>query len=157
MRSRALVVVLCALLTGITFPGRSGAASEDPAGQGIETEHTDRPIAPGLGLTEFERLGPHGWVRGNALTADLSQSMLQPEYLRPMVIADRTPLSEQVLRQHAIAGVNGDFFDIDATGAPLGSASARAGCSTLLTQGTTRRLRSATAWRGLCGCSSRRR
>lgn len=120
MRSRALVVVLCALLTGITLPGRSGAASEDPAGQGIETEHTDRPLAPGLGLTEFERLGPRGWVRGDALTADLSQPRLKPEYLHPMVIADRIPLSEQALRQHAIAGVNGDFFDIDATGAPLG-------------------------------------
>ena len=116
MHPRVLVVVLCTMLTGMAVPARAVGT----VARGWETERTTSPLAPGLVLTEFERFGPRGWVRGNVLSADLSQPALQPEYLHPPVVAEREPLSRQVARQHAVAGVNGDFFDIKATGAPLG-------------------------------------
>ena len=87
---------------------------------GIETDRVTRPVAPGLELTEFDRFGPAGWIRGDVLSADLSESRLEPEYLNPGAASGRTPLSVQAARVGAVAGVNGDFFDIDATGAPLG-------------------------------------
>ena len=98
---------------------RSGAA-RSTASEGIETSRRTSPIAPGLTLTEFERYLPDGWLRGDALTAELSDPGLRPQYLSPGTASQRSPLTEQTARTGAVAGVNGDFFDIDASGAPLG-------------------------------------
>ncbi|WP_243789162.1 phosphodiester glycosidase family protein [Saccharopolyspora gloriosae] len=87
---------------------------------GFDTARETSTLAPGLTLTEFERYEPEGWLRGDVLTADLAGSGLRPEYLSPGVASARAPLTEQL--SGAVAGVNGDFFDIDASGAPLGAA-----------------------------------
>lgn len=87
---------------------------------GIETSSVTKPIAPGLRLTEFDRFTPDGWIRGDVLTADLSEPALRPKYLSPPVVAQRAPLSEQAAEADVVAGINGDFFDIDNTEAPLG-------------------------------------
>lgn len=113
MRSRVLLAVVCALLV---FDSSGSAA----AAEGIETEHRTSPVAPGLSLTRFERFGPRGWLRGEVLTADLSQPGLRPRYLRSGAVSERKPLTELASRQGAVAGVNGDFFDINGSGAPLG-------------------------------------
>ncbi|ASO19543.1 hypothetical protein FHR81_000779 [Actinoalloteichus hoggarensis] len=87
---------------------------------GFVTDSVTTQVAPGLELTEFDRFDPAGWIRGDVLTAELSESSLEPVYLHPGAVADRSPLSEQLAEAGAVAGVNGDFFDINATGAPLG-------------------------------------
>ncbi|RZQ60482.1 hypothetical protein EWH70_29475 [Amycolatopsis suaedae] len=87
---------------------------------GLVTASASTPVAPGLELTEFDRLDPAGWIRGDTLTVDLSSPVLKPAYLSPGNVAARTPLSQQAARTGAVAAVNGDFFDINATGAPLG-------------------------------------
>jgi hypothetical protein len=81
------------------------------------TTMADTPIAPGLTLTEFSGSGP---VRGAILTADLTEATLEPSYLYPGSVASTSVLTSQVERAGAIAGVNGDFFDIGVTGAPRG-------------------------------------
>lgn len=88
--------------------------------EGLETDRVESAIAPGLTLTQFQRLEPRGWVRGDVLSVDLAEPVLEPAYLNPGTVSARTPLSEQADRIGAIAGVNGDFFDINATGAPEG-------------------------------------
>ena len=98
---------------------RSGAA-RSTASEGIETSRRTSPVAPGLTLTEFEQYLPDGWLRGDALTAELSDPGLRPQYLSPGTASQRSPLAEQTARTGAVAGVTGDFFDIDASGAPLG-------------------------------------
>nr|WP_249124669.1 phosphodiester glycosidase family protein [Saccharopolyspora erythraea] len=90
------------------------------SGEDIATASVTKPVAPGLELTEFDRFGPAGWIRGDVLSVDLAESRLEPAYLHPGAASARSPLSEQAVRNGAVAGVNGDFFDIDATGAPLG-------------------------------------
>ena len=96
-------------------PPRSMAATS-----GIDAGSVTSAVAPGLLLTQFDRLNAGGWIRGDVLTADLSEPGLKPEYLHAPSASQRTPLSEQAAAKHAVAGVNGDFFDVRSTGAPLG-------------------------------------
>nr|WP_191307898.1 phosphodiester glycosidase family protein [Amycolatopsis bullii] len=87
---------------------------------GLITGSATTEVAPGLNLTQFDRFDPAGWIRGDTLAVDLGSKVLKPTYLSPGTVSARTPLSQQVARAGAVAGVNGDFFDISATGAPIG-------------------------------------
>ncbi|WP_216216159.1 phosphodiester glycosidase family protein [Amycolatopsis aidingensis] len=98
----------------------AGPSVRSAADQGLVTSSSTTPVAPGLRLTEFDRFDPNGWIRGDTLAVDLGSGSLRPNYLSPGTVSTRTPLSEQVASTGAVAGVNGDFFDISATGAPLG-------------------------------------
>lgn len=99
--------------------GPSAYAVAAPDDGLVTTSATSR-VAPGLALTEFDRYDPAGWIRGDTLAVDLTGKTLKPAYLSPGTVSARTPLSEQIARSGAVAGVNGDFFDINATGAPIG-------------------------------------
>lgn len=81
------------------------------------TKKSSTPIASGLTLTEFTGSGP---LEGVILTADLAESTLEPTYLYPGTVASTAVLTTQANRVDAVAGVNGDFFDIGVTGAPRG-------------------------------------
>ena len=113
---------------GTASSERAGSVGVRPSGEsdrsavlgGIETESTTSEIAAGLHLTEFDRFGPRGWLRGDVLAADLAEPALRTRYLHPGKASERAPLSHQAARTGAVAGVNGDFFDIGATGAPVG-------------------------------------
>jgi len=99
--------------------GPSAYAVAAPDDGLVTTSATSR-VAPGLSLTEFDRYDPAGWIRGDTLAVDLTSKTLKPTYLSPGTVSARTPLSQQVARAGAVAGVNGDFFDINASGAPIG-------------------------------------
>ncbi|TDO33883.1 calcineurin-like phosphoesterase family protein [Kribbella sp. VKM Ac-2527] len=104
----------------------SSAVSDIPdiaiasAGEGIITRRNDSPVAPGVNYTSFDRLDARGWLRGDILVTDLDAGGVTVDYLNPGTVSGREVLSQQVARKGAIAGVNGDFFDINDTGAPLG-------------------------------------
>ncbi|WP_225440299.1 phosphodiester glycosidase family protein [Amycolatopsis eburnea] len=98
-------------------PTAFAAAAPD---DGLVTGSATTEVAPGLNLTQFDRFDPAGWIRGDTLAVDLGSKVLKPTYLSPGTVSARTPLSQQVARAGAVAGVNGDFFDISATGAPIG-------------------------------------
>ncbi|MGH8793341.1 MAG: hypothetical protein ACRDXX_11925, partial [Stackebrandtia sp.] len=74
-------------------------------------------LAPGLTLREFTASGP---IRGAVLAADLTEATLEPTYLYSGAVADSAPVSDHLASAGAVAGVNGDFFDIGNTDAPLG-------------------------------------
>ncbi|MEV7094111.1 phosphodiester glycosidase family protein [Amycolatopsis sp. NPDC051045] len=99
--------------------GPAAFAAADPD-DGLVTGSATTEVAPGLNLTQFDRFDPAGWIRGDTLAVDLDSKVLEPTYLSPGTVSARTPLSQQVARAGAVAGVNGDFFDINATGAPIG-------------------------------------
>ncbi|MFI7060099.1 phosphodiester glycosidase family protein [Kribbella sp. NPDC050124] len=90
------------------------------AGDGVLTTRADSPVAPGVNYTSFERLDPKGWLRGDILAADLDKHGVTVDYVNTGKVSGGTPLSQQLARKGAIAGVNGDFFDINDTTAPLG-------------------------------------
>ncbi|CCH34033.1 phosphodiester glycosidase family protein [Actinosynnema sp. NPDC047251] len=93
----------------------------DPARR-IETTRTSRPVAPGVSLSSFDWYEPGdagGWVRGDALTVDLTAGT-RVDYLHPGQVTTAEPLSAQANRTRAVAAVNGDFFDINNSNAPEG-------------------------------------
>jgi exopolysaccharide biosynthesis protein len=91
----------------------------------IETAERERPIAPGVTLRSFDRYGPDGytgtptWLQGDSLSVDLTRGTTV-DYLFPGQVAKGEPLSVQADREGAVAAVNGDFFDISNSTAPLG-------------------------------------
>ncbi|MEV7727929.1 phosphodiester glycosidase family protein [Streptomyces sp. NPDC087917] len=106
--------------------GTAESRIETGAEPGIETARTARQVAPGLRLESYDRLEGDRWLRIDELTADLGgPDGLRAEYL-PAPAGGPTPLAEAAARyapgpgRRVVAAVNGDFFDIHATGAPLG-------------------------------------
>ncbi|MCK1809661.1 MULTISPECIES: phosphodiester glycosidase family protein [unclassified Micromonospora] len=93
-------------------------AGVEPAG-GLETAKSTRPVAPGLSLTSFDRYDAAGWLRADALTADLGGG-LTVDYVNSGEVTRDEPLRAAVDRSRAVAAVNGDFFDINNSGAAQG-------------------------------------
>ncbi|MEU6998025.1 phosphodiester glycosidase family protein [Nonomuraea sp. NPDC046570] len=90
-----------------------------PGAKRLETATRTRPVAPGLTLTSFDRYDAAGWTRADALTADLSGGV-KAGYLNSGEVSKTEPLSGPAGRARAVAAVNGDFFDINRSGAALG-------------------------------------
>ncbi len=86
----------------------------------VRKNEVSRPIAPGLTLSQWRQVDPRGRVQAHLLHADLSEPSLRLRYARPAKVAAVKPTSRLVRRVGGVAGVNGDFFDIGRTGAPLG-------------------------------------
>ncbi|MFD2078770.1 3',5'-cyclic AMP phosphodiesterase CpdA [Actinopolymorpha cephalotaxi] len=91
----------------------------------LETASTSRPVAPGVTLRSFDRYGPDAysgtanWLQSDSLTVDLTKGT-SVGYLFPGRVAAGAPISEQARDAGAVAAVNGDFFDINNSNAPLG-------------------------------------
>ncbi|HEY3562215.1 MAG TPA: phosphodiester glycosidase family protein [Kribbella sp.] len=101
-------------------PGTAGIPDAAIAENGVLTSRTDSPVAPGVNYTSFDRLDPKGWQRGDILDADLAKHGVTVDLVNTGKVSGGQPLSQQLARKGAIAGVNGDFFDINDTTAPLG-------------------------------------
>ncbi|MBB6397085.1 hypothetical protein BKA00_003999 [Actinomadura coerulea] len=81
-------------------------------------------LATGATFRAFETSGAGGRVAGELVDVDLRQAGVG--LLRPPVVAARRTVSAMADAQHALAGVNGDFFNISETHAgvvPTGSSS----------------------------------
>nr|WP_062211257.1 phosphodiester glycosidase family protein [Streptomyces sp. NBRC 109706] len=116
---------------GAVTPPRQAPAvvSTVPTGivehDGLELSRTRQPLAPGAELTSYQRLESDKWLSAHALSLDLTAE-LGVEYLGPPHVADAAPLSELVAAHDpgegrtTVAAINADFFDINATNAPLG-------------------------------------
>ncbi|MFD6415646.1 phosphodiester glycosidase family protein [Streptomyces sp. NPDC060194] len=94
-------------------------------GDGLETARTSRPVAPGTELTSYDRLESDKWLRVDELTVDLD-GPAKADYLYGGEVADRRTVSELAAAhdpgkgRRTVAAFNGDFFDINETGAPIG-------------------------------------
>jgi Phosphodiester glycosidase len=73
------------------------------------TADPTQTLAPGASLNHFSADG----VTGELLTVDLTQKHLRVDLLHPGSVGQRATVTDMVAAQHAIAGVNGDFFDLD--------------------------------------------
>jgi predicted phosphodiesterase len=92
-----------------------------PAGQTLVAEQKSAAVGPGMTLTTFDRFDARGWVRGYVLRVDLSNPAVSANLLYPGVVTAAAPLSRTAGQAGAVAGINGDFFDINNTNAPLGA------------------------------------
>ncbi|GAX89021.1 phosphodiester glycosidase family protein [Effusibacillus lacus] len=130
-KKRVLVSAFLATMMSVGWNGMSVpvvlAAETGIAGTHLELKDTilanlkTTNIGPGVELATFDRLDRRGWVRGQVLKVDLGSKKISTDLLFPGVVSAAEPLSETANKSGAIAGVNGDFFDITGTRAPLGS------------------------------------
>ncbi|MWA00657.1 phosphodiester glycosidase family protein [Actinomadura sp. LD22] len=84
------------------------------------------PLSPGVVARTFETSGIGGKAVGDLLDVDLRAPHVRVGLLHPPAIAQRATVSAMANAQHAVAGVNGDFFNISETHAgvpPTGSSS----------------------------------
>ncbi|MFE9836866.1 phosphodiester glycosidase family protein [Streptomyces sp. NPDC005551] len=106
----------------------AGAALTTAAPAGAAEDGTE--IAPGVRYTAFDVQAAKGVTHAHLLTVDLRSSRTSVGLLYPGVVASRAPVSRLADSLGAVAGVNGDFFNItetqhpgvEATGAPVGPA-----------------------------------
>jgi hypothetical protein len=73
----------------------------------------DDLVAPGVTYRTFSVSTAHGPVAAYLVTVDLRTAHL--DLLHPAEVAQRTGVAELAAAQHAVAGINGDFFNISET------------------------------------------
>ncbi len=83
-------------------------------------------LGPGVELRHLKRLTSAGWADLQILTADLSRDAVSADLLAGDTVTETGAISRKADKAGAVAGVNGDFFDIGNSGAPHG-ASVRSG------------------------------
>ncbi|MFC0432624.1 phosphodiester glycosidase family protein [Kutzneria buriramensis] len=110
-----------ALLVVVSLTTPVSATADPPTPDApVQVDGPSKPVGPGTSLSSFTRVDPTGWMRGNVLTADLSDPRLTVGLLTPPHVGEVQTVTRMATRQQAFAGVNGDFFDINNTGAPRG-------------------------------------
>ncbi|MFJ5214437.1 phosphodiester glycosidase family protein [Streptomyces sp. NPDC088354] len=121
-RARSLLVVLATATALAAAPAVAYADSSRPAPVtgGIPLVNTSEKIGPGIGLQHVKAVDQKGWYDAQFLTVDLSNSAVGTDLLSSGPVASGGPLSEAVNKAGAVAGVNGDFFDIGNSNAALG-------------------------------------
>ncbi|WP_245775002.1 phosphodiester glycosidase family protein [Nonomuraea wenchangensis] len=110
-------------LQASSYPPPSTLLSRAAAGQRrLETAKRTRPVAPGISLTSFDTYDELGWLRADALTAELGGGSggNRADYVFSGEVTKTEPLSGPAGRSRAVAAVNGDFFDINNSGAAQG-------------------------------------
>jgi hypothetical protein len=90
------------------------SASAAPAGNDVRSTG-DEQVAPGVTFSSFMVTTTHGQVVGYRVTADLRNPNVGLNLLHPDAVAESEPVSRMVLGQQAVAGTNGDFFNISET------------------------------------------
>jgi exopolysaccharide biosynthesis protein len=88
-------------------------------GESVEADRVDCPVAPGIVLTSFDTFGRTGWMRVHVLNADLADESVGVDLIADKV-SEARPLSQAAGAQHAVAAVNGDYFNITETNAAEG-------------------------------------
>jgi hypothetical protein len=100
--------------------GAIAPAPPFPALLGSSIERT--PIAPGIALTVYRLRTVAGPLVVSVVTADLRDPRVAAGTVlaHDTIVSPDERVSSMAKRTHAVAGINGDYFDINATGAPVG-------------------------------------
>lgn len=105
-------VILALTLTTSTAVAAPAAAASTALTVTVTAEEA---IVAGVQYRTVETATPRGVVRGHVVVADLRNPAVDVDLVTAGAVAARAPLSQQVQRAGAIAGVNGDFFNISNT------------------------------------------
>lgn len=98
------------------------AAVAAPASSGARGLADAQTIGPGTVLMRLRQSGPGGAIKAYVLRVDLVDPRVHAELLYPGSIAAVQRVSAMARQANAFAAVNGDFFNIGATNAPVGPA-----------------------------------
>ncbi|WP_189315119.1 phosphodiester glycosidase family protein [Streptomyces brasiliensis] len=112
------VPVTGAQTTGAPVTG--APATGAPVTGGIPLTNTSEKIGPGIDLQHVKALDQKGWYDAQFLNVDLSNRAVSTDLLTSGAVASGAPLSTAANKAGAVAGVNGEFFDIGNSNAALG-------------------------------------
>jgi hypothetical protein len=134
-RLRTVLTLLTAwsALAGAALVGAapaSGMEGTDAGTAAAAKALAGKALAPGITYKELDIPAARGMARAHVLTVDLSNRHVRVDLLHSAAVASRAAVSRLAQAQGAVAGVNGDFFDIsetqhpgvEATGATVGPA-----------------------------------
>ncbi|MFJ2832451.1 phosphodiester glycosidase family protein [Streptomyces sp. NPDC087263] len=107
-RTVLTVVAASSALAGTALVG-AAPASGAPSGT---------RIAAGVQYTEMDITAAKGVAHAHVLTVDMRDPHVQVDLMYPGSVASRAPVSQLVGARGAVAGVNGDFFNITETQHP---------------------------------------
>jgi len=138
----------CALLAGAPALADGSGGSDDPTGKrDLHPQHTSggergwlaprktsgartavprrsdgvaRSVVPGVTFAEWTQTDERGPIRAHLLAIDLEAPGVRLDYADPGAVRGTATVPQILARDKAVAGVNGDFYDIGSTGAPLG-------------------------------------
>ncbi len=119
MRTALLAVMAVALIVAGAAPAPS-YVMQARLSAGHRVNETGWQVAPGLTYRSWDDTTEAGIERIHVLTAKLNTRGLVLDQISGPKVTDRATLSTLVAADRAVAAVNGDFFDINGTGAPLG-------------------------------------
>lgn len=77
-------------------------------------------VGPGLMYRQWDQTDARGRVRAYLLRANLGRGGLEVDYVGGDVVPSLQRVKAMVRADGGVGGVNGDFFDISDTGAPIG-------------------------------------
>ncbi|MGA8256558.1 MAG: phosphodiester glycosidase family protein [Nocardioides sp.] len=77
-------------------------------------------VVPGVQASIWDQLDARGPIRAHLLAVDYLAPGVTVDYANDGAVKRTASVTAMLARDGAIAGVNGDFFDIGDTGAPLG-------------------------------------
>ncbi|WP_371785651.1 phosphodiester glycosidase family protein [Streptosporangium subroseum] len=112
--ARPLLVALAAATALAVLPAVAYADAGQPAPVtgGLPLINTTEKIGPGINLQHVQALDQNGWYNARFLTVDLSNSAVGTDLLTAGPVASGGPLSVAANKAGAVAGVNGDFYDL---------------------------------------------
>ncbi len=111
-------LLIPALTFSLVLPAAPVLAADPPSP--VSAAQSERPLAQGLRLIQFERLYPRGWANGSLLQVDLANPAITTDLVTAPGVNQVESLSAMAARSGAVAAVNGDFFDIGQTNIALG-------------------------------------
>ncbi|MGR4848849.1 phosphodiester glycosidase family protein [Streptomyces sp. LARHCF252] len=117
------VLAFLTVFGALAGAGVAGAAEADAVQKRVR-------VAPGVTYEHFDIQAAKGVTHAHVLKVDLGHPRVQVDLLYPGAVASRAQVSRMADAQGAVAGVNGDFFNItetqhpgvEATGASVGPA-----------------------------------
>ena len=77
-------------------------------------------VGPGLTFRRWDQTDARGAVRAHLLRANLGRGGLAVDYVGGDLVPNLQKVKAMVRDDRGVAGVNGDFYDISDTGAPVG-------------------------------------
>ncbi|MFF7472067.1 phosphodiester glycosidase family protein [Streptomyces sp. NPDC008092] len=113
-RLAAKTRTLCTILTTSGVLAGAALAGAAPAGAASDAGR----IASGVAYRQFDLPAARGTVHVHLLTVDLTDPHVHMDLLSPGAVAARSPVSTMADAAGAVAGVNGDFFNITETQHP---------------------------------------
>ncbi|MET8951071.1 phosphodiester glycosidase family protein [Streptomyces sp. NPDC004393] len=112
-RGRRLRTVLTTLVAWSALAGAALVGAAPATGA-----QSTRTVAPGVRYSQFDIPAAHGTAHAHLVTVDLRDPHVRVDLLYPGAVAARATVSRLAGPHGAVAGINGDFFDITETQHP---------------------------------------